>query len=138
MAADRIRDDKVKVYLDSSFLIMPFESDIHLDKALGEIIDFRHEIAVPQAVIEELRSMAERGKPKEKRKAALALRLAERFPVEPSKSKSGDEELFELSGENAIVCTNDAELRRRIIKKGGNVIYLKGREKLELRGVLGR
>lgn len=116
---------------------MPFESDIHLDKALEEIMDFGHEIAVPQAVIEELRSIAERGKPKEKRKAALALKLAARFSTEPSKNKSGDEELFELSGKNSIICTNDAKLRRRIIKKGGNVIYLKGREKLELRGVLG-
>jgi len=115
---------------------MPFESGINIDRALGEIMNFRHEIAVPQAVIEELRIIAERGKPKEKRKAALALRLAGRFSTEPSKSESCDEELYRLAGKNSIICTNDVKLKQRIIKKGGNVIYFKRGEKLELRGVL--
>jgi len=136
MALDRLRNDKIKVFLDSSFLIMPFESGIHLDKALEEVLYFNHEIAVPQAVIGELKAIAERGKPKDKRKAALALKLAERFKSEPSKSRNSDEELFALSGKGSVICTNDSALRRRIVKKGGNVIYLKQREKLALRGVL--
>ena len=121
---------RVRIYLDSSFLISAFEKKLNITEKLSQILDFSYEIFIPSAVINELESIKSKNK-----KIIAALKLAEGFKKEHSLLKKSDEELLRLADKQSIICTNDKELARKIIEKGGNVIYIRG-NKLELRGVL--
>lgn len=121
---------QIKIYIDSNFLILVFEKNINLNEKLAEIADFSYEILIPEAVIKELESIKNKNK-----KIAKALGLAGMFKKEQSLLKKSDDELLRLADKQSIICTNDKELIKRILDKGGNVIYLRG-NRLELRGAL--
>jgi rRNA-processing protein FCF1 len=127
MATDRIRN--TKVILDTNAVLMPFQFKINLDSELKRLLG-QYEIILPSIVIEELNNLAAGPKPPREIKSALS--LASRYEQIPVASR-GDAAVFELAEKyNAIVVTNDKELKHRLIKAGIKTISLKSRTHLIL------
>ncbi len=126
------------VLLDSSMLMLPLEKKINLNYEFERILTVAFEIVVPQIVLIELEGLKERGKIAIKRKAQLALNLAEAFKTIESKIEGHvDFELIRLAEiHKAVIATNDRKLRSILIDKGMAVISLHGKNKLVLFGDL--
>ncbi|MEE9410559.1 MAG: PIN domain-containing protein [Candidatus Heimdallarchaeota archaeon] len=122
--------------LDSSMLMLPLEKRINLSFELERIITSSFEIVVPQIVLNELTTLSEKGKPSIKQKALLAIKLANNFKILDSDIEgNADLEIERLAEEyQAIVATNDAELRSKLRKKGLAVISLRGKNQLAFFG----
>jgi rRNA-processing protein FCF1 len=120
----------MRVAMDANALMMPVEADLRvfeeLDRLLGEYTP-----VVPDVVIEELRTLADRGG-EAARAARVGLDLAERCETVVSPESYADDALFALgeSGAVAAVVTNDAPLRERLLDAGVQVIHLRGRNQL--------
>jgi len=114
----------IPVILDTNSLLLPFEFKINLEDELTKLIG-TFEILVPSTVFDELKKIkTQHAKP--------ALHLAMKYKKLSSKKK-GDEAIFDLALKlNAIVVTNDKELRRRLKKKGLKTIYLRQKSYLAM------
>ena len=93
---------------------------LEVEKMFGE----KAELAVPEQVLEELRSME--GK-KTGKFARIAADEIKRHKVKTMdvKAANADEALAKMSRERYAIATNDAALRKRIKGFGGKVIYLR-------------
>ncbi len=124
------------IIIDSSMLMLPLEKKINLSYEIERLVQISFEIVVPQIVLDELRRLSEKESQSIKQKAKLALELANRFvKIESNTNCHADEEILRLALEKeAIVATNDTELRKRLREKGIVVISLRGKNKLSLFG----
>lgn len=125
MAADRIRN--TKVILDTNALLMPFQFNINLDLELIRLLG-QYEILLPSSVIDELDNISTSDAPPPFIKAAS--KLSEKFRIEKVEEK-GDESIFQLAKKhNAIVVTNDRDLKKRLRSAGLRTISLKSKTHL--------
>ncbi len=112
------------VILDTNVLIMNMEYRLNLEDDLTELLG-TYEIMVPSAVLHELRYIKDRH-------AKAALKFAERYEVIES-VKKGDDAILSLACHlNAVVVTNDRELRERLKEKGLKVLYIRQRSYLAM------
>jgi len=135
-----------KVWLvlpDTNFLFIPGQFGVDIISEFNRILDVKYQVAIPNVVLEELKTIIKEGKVRGKdlMAARMALKLAERFPVVyigEFMSKTTDELLYEyaIANDNVIVCTNDKKLRKRLREAGVPVIFLRQKKKLELEGML--
>ncbi|ELZ04699.1 PIN domain-containing protein [Natrialba asiatica] len=122
-----------RVALDTSALMMPVELDVRLFDELERLLD-AFEPTTPQAVIEELRRLSEKGG-REGTAANVGHDLAtERCLVVDTEASYADDALVELAREGAVdyVVTNDRPLRDRVLEAKRPVIALRGRNKLAI------
>jgi rRNA-processing protein FCF1 len=133
MASDRIwRNPKERrVILDSSSIMMLFEHSIDLEDELTRLLG-KVEIIVPKPIVDELIYLSENGKGRKKRLAKPALELIKDYKVIDSEGKGDDSVLFLAKKLNAVVVTNDKELRNRIKAESLKTIYLRGKKRLVL------
>jgi rRNA-processing protein FCF1 len=121
----------MKVILDTSFLIdlVRYKIDI---KNLDEILAEKYELITISPVIKELEKIASSRK-KESKYAKLALKLINlhKIKILTSSEKSADKALTSLS-KDAIIATNDTELRKRLKTKRIKTIYLRAKKTLEM------
>ncbi len=124
------------IIIDSSMLMLPLERKINLSYEIERLVQISFEIVVPQIVLDELKRLSEKESQSIKQKAKLALELANGFvKIESNINCHADEEILRLALEKeAIVATNDTELRFRLREKGIVVISLRGKNKLSLFG----
>lgn len=120
------RDRPKSVILDTNMLIfsakLPFDIAHELKKHGFETI------LVPSFVLSELESIASYGRPKERKFAKLALEIAKAFDRLDESAPGGqvDEKLFRLAKTGKyVIATADTPLRRRLIREGLDVVYLK-------------
>ncbi|MCD6414020.1 MAG: hypothetical protein J7L23_00135 [Candidatus Diapherotrites archaeon] len=123
-----VKSSKVRVLLDTNFLTLP--QQFHVD--IVEEIKFQipsAELATISPVIDELRELPTGG---------VGLELIRKGLVKtiPATGKADDALLERALGDHAVVCTNDKELRKRLRSAGVPVMYLRGRKKLQLDGVV--
>ncbi|HVQ00782.1 MAG TPA: PIN domain-containing protein [Candidatus Thermoplasmatota archaeon] len=133
MASDRIRGDKIRktVILDTSALLSFFEFSVDWEKELARLLD-AYEIAVPEAVLQELALLSSKGGEK-RQKANAALTYASRYKTVETKATHADEAVVEsVKKVQGIVFTNDTALRHRLQKEHIPVLLLRGRKKLAL------
>ena len=133
MASDRIwRNPKERrVILDSSSIMMLFEYSIDLEDEITRLLG-KVEIIVPKPIVEELIFLSENGKGRKKRLAKPALELIKDYKVIESTGK-GDDSVFNLAKKiNAVVVTNDKELRNRLKEENLRSIFLRGKKRLVL------
>lgn len=125
------------VILDSSMLMIPLERKINLSFQLEKILFFAFKIVVPTVVIKELKKHIDKKKTATRNKAKLALKLAEQYEsIDSNTEIHTDDELINLAEKhNAIIATNDNELRNRLRKKGFMTIGIRGKKALELFGI---
>ncbi|CAB49387.1 PIN domain-containing protein [Pyrococcus abyssi] len=137
---------KGKVWLvvpDTNFLFIPGQFGVDIISEFERILDVKYQVAIPNVVLEEIKTIIREGKVKGKdlMAAKIALKIAERFPkiyVGEFLSKPTDELLYEyaIANDNVIICTNDRKLRKRLREAGVPVIFLRQKKKLELEGIL--
>ncbi len=121
------------VALDTSALMMPVELDVRLFDELERLLQ-GYEPTTPQAVIEELRRLAETGG-EEGTAASVGHDLAtDRCLVVDTEESYADDALVELAREGVVdyVVTNDLALRDRVLAAGIPVIALRGSNKLAI------
>jgi rRNA-processing protein FCF1 len=122
-----MEEDLPLVLLDTNALLMPFQLGMDLEGEIERVLG-RCRIAVPEAVMAELRSM-----PPTLREARAALQLAGRFETLPSRGM-GDDAVLELaSREGAVVVTGDRGLIDRLREAGLRVLRPRQRTLLELK-----
>lgn len=118
------------VVLDANALIMPFERRVRLDPELTRLLG-AYEPVVPESVLKELATLAATGTGATARNAKSALTLATRYKFVDAK-KRGDAGVLEVARAlDAVLLTNDKELRGLARSEGLRTIYLRGKGHLE-------
>jgi rRNA-processing protein FCF1 len=130
----------LKVILDSNFLMLSgiFRGDVF--KELDDIIGRRIEKIILRPVYEELQTISSIGDSKTRKQALVALKIIDKkeFKLVDIKLKQFEavDELIIRVAEmwKCPVATNDGELRKKLIKMGVTVIYLRQRKRLVVKG----
>lgn len=138
MEAHRIRDrgvkDPIPIVLDTNFLMVPGLFRVDIQSEIRRLVDVDYKLVVPDKVLLELKTISKKGDLSSKKAARIGLELSRGMEVVKMPGHITDDALYEFSKEGWIVCTNDKELKKRIIDEGGSVIYLRRGGFLELRG----
>jgi len=101
---------------------------------LDRLLEQPHELVIPSPVLQELRRISERGKPKEQTAAKIGLILAKRGKVTKVKG-AADEVILNLALKGGYaVGTTDAALRKELRCCGVPVIYLRQKSHLAIDG----
>ena len=107
---------------------------------MSVIVNRRFEPILLSTTLTELQNMVQKGSPKIRKQAAMALKLAEKctiVSVQKSQEETNDEVILRVSSQwRSPVATNDRELRRKLRDKNIPVIFLRGKNRLQLEGVL--
>lgn len=138
MASDRIRrnnEDGRIIIIDSNALIMLFEFSINFEEQLSSLFG-KYKIVVPDAVLNELILIKEKGKGKKKYNAKASLDLIKKLDFEIIKSRredSVDDIVYDLAKKTkSAVLTNDKELRKRLKNIPVDVVFLRSKNHLKL------
>lgn len=117
------------VLLDTNFLVLPTQFRIDIFNEIKEKLPTAKLATIPQ-VVRELEKLGKRGSP--------ALQMIKKFNVKIIEANGkADDALLELAEKrNALLCTNDRELKKRAIAKGIAVIFMRKRKTLEVSGGL--
>ena len=130
----------IKVIFDSNFLFVPPQFQLDIFEELTNLLNQRVEPVLLSPTHRELLKIAEKGSPKMRKQASLALKLAEKcrlIQVEKGLEETHDDVIVRVAAEwRCLVATNDRELRKRLRNKGVTVIFLRQRRRLELEGTL--
>lgn len=121
------------VLLDTSFLIECAKHKIDIKKELTRILDENFKVAVLDKIHDELENIRARGgKDAAAAKLANTILIAQKFVVYPSGRRHMDTQLLKKAKEeNVLVATMDKELKRKLKKKGHDVVIVRGKKKLE-------
>lgn len=120
-----------KVVLDTNALFYPFQFKIDIEDEIVGLIG-SCDMIVPEVVVKELIGLRDNGSTM----AGAALRFSDRFRKQVSPSRPGmtaDDAILVATKEvDGILVTSDRELIEKARNAGVKVIFLKGRQKLEL------
>ena len=133
MASHRIWGDSdiTIVLLDTNAIFMIFEFSIDLESELTRLLG-SHKIYIPESVVNEIEIIREKGKGKQKKLANPALQFIKKFPIlVHSEFDSADDSIVQIASEHdAVVVTNDKELRNRLTEKNVSRVFLRGKQQL--------
>ena len=122
----------MKVVIDTNAFAMIEQFKIDLIEEIKKRVP-NAEIVTIKKVIEELKNI------KDKRASRYALELIKKEKIkeyDTKKEGKTDDILLEFATEKkAAVATNDKELRKKCLEKGVPVIYMRKKQKIEIRGV---
>lgn len=124
--------------LDSNFLFIPSQFHVDIFKELAKLLSQRFDPVLLSPTHMELLKIAEKGSPKTRQQASLALKLAEKcrmINVEQSVKETSDDVIVRVAKDwRCPVATNDRELRKRLRIISVPVIYLRQKSHLEVEG----
>ncbi|MBS7642701.1 MAG: 30S processome protein Utp24 [Candidatus Bathyarchaeia archaeon] len=128
----------IKVILDSNFLLLPFQFGIDPFEAVKDLLDRNVEFIVLPQIVEEVRHIAD-GMGDNSRGARLALKLIEEkciiMDLDEVRGLNTDESILKAAIKlEAVVATNDRELRKKLRSKGIPTIFLREYSHLEIDG----
>ncbi|KYC50672.1 MAG: Ribonuclease VapC9 [Candidatus Methanofastidiosum methylothiophilum] len=133
METDRIRNNKVKVILDTNFLLLPGRFNLWIE-SIEDVIEKKCEILIPSNVISELKRIELTGSDKISKE--IALKLAERYKTIELDGPV-DRSIVEYAKKNkCIVATNDMKLKSELRDKMVPVVFLKKGSRLALEGYI--
>lgn len=138
MASHRLRGTQRGkiVVLDSSAILTIFELSIDISSELQRLVGAYH-VVVPQQVQQELHLLHENRGGKKKQQAKAALQYIQQYDVVDTPMDAADDAVFYLVDKHiGVAVTNDKELRKRIRSADLPVIYLRGKNRMELEGSL--
>jgi rRNA-processing protein FCF1 len=117
--------------LDTNAIFSIFEFSINLESELARLLG-AYKILIPIAVINEIKSIMKKGKGKQRILAKPALQFIKHYPVlrHDQYDDADNALLYEAVKENAVVVTNDKELRKRLQKKKVSCIFIRGKQQL--------
>ncbi len=119
----------MKVFLDTNFLMIPVKFGVDIFSELDRVVEGKYDLVTVEPVISELRKISQ-GKGKDAKAAKVALELVKKKRIKVLKCEgSADSCLLRMSA-NSYVATLDIELKRKLLKLGRKVIYLRAKKYL--------
>jgi rRNA-processing protein FCF1 len=106
---------------------------IDIISELERVIGSKFVLVVPSAVIAELERIARRSSGREGAAARIGLEIARRWGRVVEREGGADSVILEMA-RGRIVGTGDMELKGRLRRMGVPVIFLRGRDHLEVEG----
>ena len=123
-----------RIILDTNFLLIPIQFRVDIFSELSRICDFNYNLCIFEQTISELKNIIEKQSGKSKKAAQFALKLIKlkNIGIIKSGQKDTDSLILENLDKNAIVATQDIELKRQLLEKGASVIILRQKKYLQL------
>jgi len=119
------------VVLDTNFLLIPFRFRINIMAELDYLIEESHFYVVSSRTVAELEKLGSSvGKDGMAARLALKMLKASRIEMVKNEEHVDDWIVGYAKDNNAIVCTNDAALRRRLKRLNVKMIALRSRSRL--------
>jgi len=135
MASDRLRGNSnvTPVFLDTNAIFTIFEFSLDVESEIAGLLG-SFTIYIPLAVVHEIEIILEKGKGKQRILAKPALQFIKRYSVwdHPKYDTADDALLYEAEKNNAVVVTNDSELRDRLKEQKIPRVFLRGKQRLVL------
>jgi len=133
----------ILVVPDTNFLIYGVKHGINIDYELDRLFNC-YKVVILRCVREELEKLRSRLKGKERYSVSLLLSLIRRYEEEDEDvpGKYTDEIIVNYAlkcrerGKKVVVCTNDKELKGRLLEMGIPVVVVKQKKYFELQGYL--
>ena len=129
-----------KIIIDANLFFVPAQFRIDILENIATLLNQKSEPIILQTTLEEIQQMAEKGTPKLRKQAAMAMKIAEKcriVNVEKNPEETNDEVILRMAAQmKCPVATNDRELRKRLRERDVPVIFLRGKHQLELEGSL--
>ena len=133
----------ILVVPDTNFLIYSAKHGINIDYELERLFNI-YKVVILRCVREELEKLRGRLKGKERYSVSLLLSLIRRYEEEDEDvpGKYADEIIVNYAlkcrerGKKVVVCTNDKELKGRLLEMGIPVVVVKQKKYFELQGYL--
>ena len=133
----------ILVVPDTNFLIYGVKHGINIDYELDRLFNC-YKVVILRCVREELEKLRSRLKGKERYSVSLLLSLIRRYEEEDEDvpGKYADEIIVNYAlkcrerGKKVVVCTNDKELKERLLEMGIPVVVVKQKKYFELQGYL--
>jgi rRNA-processing protein FCF1 len=130
----------LRVILDSNSLFVPIQNKIDIFSEVERLLNRRINFVLLSPVKCELELLAAKEQPETRRKAAFALKLAEKctyVPVERDEKLTIDDIIVKVAKAwNSPVFTNDRQLRKRLRDISVPVIYVRQKSRLEIDGLI--
>lgn len=130
---------KRKVILDTNFLLIPGQFNVNVFAEIELVIGKSVKLYIIDKTINELNKIMVFGKAKDASAAKLGMALAgahlkqKSLKILPSfPNKSVDDAVVAKSNKKIYIATQDKELKKRVKKKGAQVITLKQKKYLVL------
>jgi rRNA-processing protein FCF1 len=130
----------IRVLLDTNFLMIPPRFGVDIRRELERVLEVAFSLATTPAVLGELNRLKANVKTREIRNIEFALASAEGMEKLDDTLREGedvDDQLVRLSeGDDVIVATTDAEVRKRIKRLGHPIVFMRKKRYLELDGII--
>ena len=122
-----------KIIIDTNFLLIPLQFRVDIFSEFNRICDFNYNLFIFEQSINELRNIMEKQSGKNKKAAQFALKLIKLKNIQIIKSRQEDVDSLILKNLNKdiIVATQDAILKRELLKKNSSLIILRQKKYLE-------
>jgi len=121
------------IILDTNFLLIPSQFKIDIFSEIDRICDFNYEIFILDKTIDEIKKIIKEQRGKHKKAAKIALALIERKRIKKIKTNEDlDVDSLLLKQKNAIIATQDIELKRKLKKNRIKIITLRQKKYLAL------
>jgi len=131
--------ETTKIILDSNALFVPIQLRIDIFRELKTLLNRNFELILLKPIEDELERLTEEGSPQMQKKAAYALKLAEKCRKVglTGDAASPDEVILQTARKwNCSVFTNDRDLRKKLRNINVPVIYVRQKSRLEIDGRL--
>ena len=129
---------EVKILLHTNFLFIPLQLKIDIFSEINRLINFKYEMIILKASIDELKSLYKSASIYRKKQIEFVLKQTEKIKIVDYTDEDGtvDELILKFASthSNVIVATNDQNLRRKLRKKHVPVIYVRQKKTLGLDG----
>ena len=136
----KLNRKKLRIILDSNALFVPQQFNIDIFEELKTLCNRNFELILLAPVEKELKKIAKTGTPNMRKRASMALKLAEKCTLlENAEEYSGSTDDLILQAARTCeypVFTNDRQLRNRLRDINVPVIYVRQKSRLEIDGRL--
>jgi len=121
----------ISVLIDTGFLVECAKNKVDLYKELNRVLDFSFDVAILDRTMDELDVLITKGRSTGRAaKLAKTVLMTKQVVVFPTEGGHTDKLLLKRADENHIIATVDGDLKRKLKKKGNDVIIIKAKKKL--------
>ncbi|AEH07536.1 PIN domain-containing protein [Methanothermococcus okinawensis] len=131
----------IKIIPDTNFLIYAIKHNINIDYELSRFSS-NYEVIILSCIMEELEKLKTKLKGKEKFSINILLSLIKKYKTDDYNiGKYADEIIINYAkyqkdkGNKIVICTNDKELKRKLMEMGIPIIVVKQKNYFELREI---
>lgn len=128
-----------RIIIDTNFLMLPFKFRLDIFSEFSRICDFSYSLCIYEKSIDELKKIINEQHGKNKKAAQFALKLIKLKNIgilKPEQKDAGslsvDELMLNGISHDAIIATQDLQLRKKLLKRGAAVIISRQRKYLQL------